>query len=106
MSTALVVLLLVGATLIVWSSARAAAELARSHADALCRRHGLQLLDQTVALSRIGVVRAPWGPALKRTYGFEVSIDSVNRLRGTLVFVGESLEGASLPMPPSVSGDT
>jgi hypothetical protein len=104
MQTALAVLLLVGSALLVWSSARGAAEIARAHADALCRQHGLQLLDQTVALRAIAVVRAPWGLAFKRTYGFEVSADAVNRLRGTLVFVGEQLEGASLPMPESVNG--
>ena len=102
MPTALAVLVIVGLTLVAWSSARGAAEIARAQADALCRQHGLQLLDQTVSLRAMAVVRAPWGLALKRTYGFDVSADSVNRLRGTLVFVGEQLEGASLPMPESV----
>ena len=104
MPTALAVILIVGLTLVAWSSARGAAEIARAQADALCRQHGLQLLDQTVALRAVGIVRAPWGLALKRTYGFEVSSDAVNRLRGSLVFVGEVLEGASLPMTESVNG--
>ena len=106
MPPALAVILIVGLTLVAWSGARNAAEIARAHADVLCRKHGLQLLDQTVALRRIGIVRAPWGPALKRVYGFEVSTDQVNRLRGTLVLVGEELEGASLPVVDAVTGST
>lgn len=75
---------------------------ARERAIALCRssceRRGVQLLDQTVALERIGTGRDPHGRArLRRRYRFEFTRDGTAREPGTIVMLGvwmESLEMA------------
>jgi hypothetical protein len=105
MPTALVVLLIVGSLIIAWSSARNAAELARRNADALCKRHGLQLLDQTVALARVRLARDADGRiALERRFNFDFSSDAVDRQRGSLVLIGDELQGATLPAVTGVNG--
>ena len=52
---------------------------------------GLQLLDQTVALKSISVMRNFNGlPGIIRRYNFEFSINGVNRYNG-LIFIQKNL---------------
>jgi hypothetical protein len=93
---------LLGLALLVqlWSSAARAREAAQALAARICADAGVQLLDQSVALREIRPVRAPWGLALRRRYSFDYSIDGVGRERGFLVYLGPSLESASVPTRP------
>jgi hypothetical protein len=90
---------LLGLALLVtlWSAATRAREVAQAHATRTCADAGVQLLDQSVVLREIRPVRAPWGIALRRRYSFDYSLDGVGRERGFLVYLGPSLESASVP---------
>jgi hypothetical protein len=98
METTLLGLLAFAALAIWFLAAREAAEHAREHARRLCRRHGVQLLDQTVALERVRLARTASGLRLRRRYGFEFSPDGILRESGKVLMLGTELEGASLPL--------
>lgn len=81
-----------------WYSALAARESARYHARILCRRAHLQLLDDTVALTRLRWDRNDDGRLqLVRRYRFEVSSDGHDRLAAELHLQGTELAGYTLP---------
>lgn len=96
------VLILLGYYL--WHGALKAREQARAIGHALCARARVQLLDQTVALQRLGIARGADGRLhLRRRYRFELSIDGVDRHSGTLEILDGELLSHSLPMPADVS---
>lgn len=80
-----------------WLAAIDAKELARRQATRLCTESGVQLLDQTVALRAVRVVRTHGGVALRWRYAFEFSVDGVGRERGQLTLLGVDLESWSVP---------
>jgi hypothetical protein len=63
----------------------------------LCREAGVQLLDQTVSLTRIRIARVDGLPTLVRRYGFDISLDGSDRHRGHLDLEGHALGAWSLP---------
>lgn len=79
-----------------WLAAIDAKELARRQAARLCNESGVQLLDQTVALRAVRIVRTHGGVALRWRYGFEFSVDGVGRERGQLTLLGGELESWSI----------
>jgi hypothetical protein len=81
-----------------WMDVLRARELAIHHGRALCREAGVQLLDQTVSLKRLGIARRNGLPTLIRRYSFEVSIDGSDRHRCHLDLAGQRLEAWSLPL--------
>ncbi|HJU38977.1 MAG TPA: DUF3301 domain-containing protein [Tahibacter sp.] len=108
MLESLILLIVVSVVALVWHDAVRARDRAVLLARQLCARANLQLLDQSVGLRRVRVVRAANGqPGLRREYGFDVSTDGHDRHRGTLVLRAGLLENFSLPMtevaPPSVT---
>ena len=88
-------------TIALWMDALAARELAASLSRKLCREAGLQLLDQSVSLQRLGFSGASGGFSLRRQYGFEVSMDGTDRYRGSLNLIGKRLDTYSLPWIPT-----
>jgi Protein of unknown function (DUF3301) len=97
-----VILILLGYYL--WHGALKAREQARAIAHALCGRAHVQLLDQTVALQRLGVARGADGRLhLRRRYRFELSMDGVDRHSGTLEILDGELLSHSLPMSADMS---
>jgi hypothetical protein len=85
MIESLLPLLLILAGFYVWQGALRARELARTLSRELCAEARVQLLDQTVALQKLRLVRAPGhGLLLRRDYGFEFSVDGMDRHRGLL----------------------
>ena len=56
-----------------WLDSLRARELATGICRAACEQRGLQFLDQTVALRRLGVRRTPAGLRLRRVYRFDFS---------------------------------
>lgn len=92
------ILLLLG--FYIWQSALKAREQARAISHALCARARVQLLDQTVALQRLGIARGSDGWLhLLRRYRFELSIDGLDRHQGTLEILDGVLLSHSMPIP-------
>lgn len=99
MIEAMLLLVIVGAAALVWQSALRARDRAVLASRALCTRAGVQLLDQSVSLRRVALIRQRSGGfALRRHYSFDVSTDGSNRHPGSLQFDGERLENFSLPL--------
>jgi hypothetical protein len=69
---------------------------AREFATVLTRRHcdtrGLQLLDETVGLERIGLRWTSDGIKVRRMYRFEFSLEGVGRRNGYILLLGTRLE--------------
>jgi len=83
----------------IWHAALKARELARALSQQLCARAGVQLLDQTVALQRLGIARGDDGRLhLRRRYRFDISTDGVDRHQGTLEMLDGELQSHSLPL--------
>lgn len=97
-------LLALGVGIGAWMKLSTTRERAVHAARVLCERHGLQLLDETVGLHRVRVLRLPGRLQLERCYGFDVSTDGHDREPGKLWMVGNSVVHASLPsretLPP------
>ncbi|WP_049621746.1 DUF3301 domain-containing protein [Frateuria defendens] len=80
-----------------WLSLSRARERALAEARRQCRRHGLQLLDETIGLRGLRLRRLDGRLTLERCYGFEVSLNGDDRQAGRLWMVGERTSGLSLP---------
>ena len=91
-------MLLLGGALWLWSGARSQHERAAQAVRLLLRDSGAQLLDDTVALQSLALRRSASGwLRLVRSYGFEVSLDGLDRRRGRLTLAGRSVEVVELP---------
>jgi hypothetical protein len=90
-------LLAIALAIWIWMDALSARERAIRYGRELCREAGVQLLDQTVSMTRIRVARVDGLPTLIRRYGFYVSIDGHDRHRGHLDLSGDDLGAWSLP---------
>lgn len=91
------VLLAIALAVWLWMDALGARERAIRYGRQLCREAGVQLLDQTVSLTRIRVARVDGLPTLVRRYGFDISLDGSDRHRGHLDLRGHELGAWSLP---------
>lgn len=82
-------LLLLFAAVIVWIDSLRSRERAIEAGRRACARYGVQLLDDTVAISRLALARDEEGQLrLQRTYVFEFSDDGDNRRHGSVVMQG------------------
>ncbi|MEJ2514896.1 MAG: DUF3301 domain-containing protein [Gammaproteobacteria bacterium] len=91
------ILLVLVAGLWLWHSSMAAREKANEAAAEACRRLQLELLDGTVALSRLWPRRDERGQlALERTYAFEYSDDGQRRLEGFVLMLGRRVTSVGL----------
>ena len=94
----------------IWMDVLAARERAIRYGRELCREAGVQLLDQSVSMTRLRVERVDGLPTLIRRYEFEVSLDGSDRHRGHLDLRGHALGAWSLPhranlrLVPDVAG--
>ena len=105
--SALVLLLVLGATVGLWLKLSVARERAVRVARQQCHLHGLQLLDETVGLRALRLRRVNGLRRVERGYGFEVSIDGHDREPGRLWMIGDALTDLSLPViEPSVAANT
>jgi hypothetical protein len=93
---AILILLLLGWF---WLDSLRAREIAIGICRAACEQRDLQLLDQAVALQRIGVRRTPQGLRLRRVFRFDFSEEGVGRRTGYLILRGVDLEAFSLGLP-------
>ena len=93
---ALFLLLLIGWF---WLDSLRAREIALGICRAACEARGLQLLDQAVALRRLGLSWRGDGIRLRRVYRFDFSEEGVGRLSGYLVLRGINLDELSFGLP-------
>jgi Protein of unknown function (DUF3301) len=94
----MLLLLLILAGAYAWQNALRARERARALCFDLCMQANVQLLDQTVALQRMRLIRGPHGLRLRRDYRFDFSVDGRDRHRGSLSLVAGELQTHSLPI--------
>lgn len=93
-------LLAVFVTAWIWVEALRGRELALRAGARACRRLDVQFLDETVALAALRPARGTDGRLrLQRTYGFEFSIDGVDRRPGRIVVFGRSVVSVQLDHP-------
>jgi Protein of unknown function (DUF3301) len=99
MIEAMILFVLTGACALFWQDALRARDRAVLAARQLCANAGVQLLDQSVSLKRLALVRRrSGGVGLRRQYSFEVSTNGSDRHRGSLYFEAGRLENFSLPL--------
>lgn len=85
--------ILVAALAWFWQDSLAARERANAAAIEACERLSLQFLDGTVAFARIALVRNSNGwLALRRTYVFDYTATSIERLQGFVVLLAHRVE--------------
>jgi hypothetical protein len=96
--TLLLWLAVLGCVLFFWRDTLRAREEAIRVSRSACESRGLQFLDDTVALARLGLGRgdSSW-LALRRVYEFEFSSDGLRRHVGSVSVRGSHVESVFLP---------
>jgi hypothetical protein len=84
----LLALLSLGLLVWFWADSLRAREHALRACALSCQRINMQLLDETVALRRLGVARR-----------FEYTLDGTQRLRGSVIMRGRSVETVAIQSP-------
>jgi hypothetical protein len=86
--------LLLAAAAVVWflQDSLAARERANAAAMEACHRLSLQFLDGTVAFARLAFTRERGQLALRRTYVFDYTANSIERRQGFVILVGRRVE--------------
>ena len=80
-----------------WYSSLAARELANRVAQEACAGAHVQMLDGTVAIHRLRIVRGADAPlAWRRTYVFDYTEDGFSRRRGFVVLTGDTVDSVGL----------
>jgi hypothetical protein len=82
-----------------WLDSARAREMATAICTKACEMRGVQLLDQTVALRRIGITWTHNGVRLRRTFRFDFSEEGTTRHTGHIVLIGIQLQEFSLGLP-------
>jgi hypothetical protein len=82
-----------------WLDSLRAREIATGICRAACERRNVQFLDQTVALSRLGIRWPAQGMRFRRVYRFDFSEEGIGRRTGHLILLGQELEEISLGLP-------
>lgn len=89
-------LLLLFAATFLWIDTLRAREAALAAGRAACKRYGLLMLDDTVAVTKTRLARNAEGRLrLARTYGFEFSDTGNNRRHGLIFILGGEAEDIS-----------
>ena len=91
----------------IWLDGARAREFATTLARRYCENRGLQFLDDTVSLARMGIRWTEQGLRLRRMYRFEFSLEGVGRRTGHVLMLGTRLEVIEdgLPHPSDGSMD-
>lgn len=80
-----------------WHSSLAARELANRVAMETCTSANVQMLDGTVSIHRLRLVRSGDAPlSWQRTYFFDYSTDGFSRERGFVVLTGAAVDSVGL----------
>ncbi|HHH39787.1 MAG TPA: DUF3301 domain-containing protein [Sedimenticola sp.] len=98
-------ILVIGLFVWLWLDGARAREIATGICEESCRQRGLQFLDQTVALQRIGIRWTGSGIRIRRLFRFDFSEEGVGRRSGHLILVGIHLESFSLGLPDETAAE-
>jgi len=80
-----------------WHASLAAREIANRVAQETCAGASVQMLDGTVAIHRLRLVRGTHAPlAWHRTYVFDYTADGYQRQRGFVVMTGDAVDTVGL----------
>jgi Protein of unknown function (DUF3301) len=91
--TALALLILAATIAWFWQDSLAARERANAAAMEACARLNLQFLDGTVAFARLRLLRGTHSVfALRRTYVFDYTANSIERRQGFVVMTGRRVD--------------
>jgi hypothetical protein len=82
-----------------WRDSLRVREIANQISRQACSSHGVQFLDQTVALRSLGLRWLRSGPKIRRTYQFDYSLEGFGRRTGYLVMLGSQSEALRLDLP-------
>jgi hypothetical protein len=98
MLTYFILFALLGVLTWFWFDTLRSRELAKNICQQTCQQWQLQLLDDTVALERLGLRRDRRGRlTIQRAYQFEFSVDGSQRQRGIVILRGSTVELLELP---------
>jgi hypothetical protein len=90
-------LVIAALAVLVWVDSLRSRERALGAGRDACARYNVQLLDDTVAIARLGLERDSEGRLrLRRTYLFEFSDTGNNRRSGSIVMLGAELQDVQL----------
>lgn len=92
-------ILVIGLIIWFWLDSARSREMATAICSKACKLREVQFLDQTVALSRIGISRTQNGIRLRRTFRFDFSEEGQSRHSGHIVMVGIHMQEFSLGLP-------
>lgn len=99
MLNALVWIIVIGLLTAFWLNSARAREMATEIARTLCQRRGLQFLDETVSLQRMGIRWTANGLRLRRMFRFDFSVEGMGRRTGWLILLGTDVEQLELGLP-------
>lgn len=92
MSNELLALFLLGLLGLFWSDNRKAYERAKQTCLGICLQHQVELLDDTISIQRLRLVRTYQGIRLQRVYRFDYTDFSTLRKTGYLMMSGRSID--------------
>lgn len=91
-------LFIIAAVYLAWRDSMRARERAIFVSRNVCARHDVQFLDETVALTRLGLCRnRRGGLGLRRVYEFEFSAEGATRSLGSITMVSDRVDAVYLP---------
>lgn len=86
-----------------WHDSLRAREQVLSACARACRNADVQLLDQTVALARLRLVREHGRLVPARDYAFEFTVDGSERWQGRVRLVGRRIDQLQMDTPTGVT---
>ena len=95
----LLLLLVMGSVLLLWLAGARAREFATSLAQRYCHQRGLQFLDGTVSLARVGIRWTDAGLRIRRMFRFDFSLEGVGRRTAYILMLGTDLEAVDDGLP-------
>jgi hypothetical protein len=97
--TTLNLLLLLMLLIWFWRDSLRTRELATAISRKACTSHGVQFLDQTVALRRLGLRWLRTGLRFRRVYQFDYSLEGSGRMTGYIVMLGHQAVTLRIDLP-------
>ena len=92
-------LLIIAAIVWFWLDSARAREIATAVSNTACKKRGLQFLDQTVALRKLGIRWTRDGIRIRRVFRFDFSEEGAGRRSGHIILIGIQMEEFSLGLP-------
>ncbi len=86
------IIIIFAALVLFWLDSSRARELAVGICKQASEKYGVQFLDESVVLKKLGLRWPTEGIRIRRVYQFEFSRDGVQRVTGNLALVGINLE--------------